>query len=394
MRRSWSIAAAVSATGCLAFTQWDIGAYLPPYLTAFRYGDDPVARVFAFFAPLTPNDSVAPHLAPWIWPLRIGVYLLTVALVYLVARSVTERTGHAGALLLWTSVVMLAFGAGEVAALTIVVAGRLGDPPDVSVAILIDTQSDRVFWSSDALFAGFGMSLWIGLPLAVLHLTHRIWRAKQPDDASAADAESIGDLPGQAHHVATFGIIPVVCLAFLGGATKFVSAEGRRFSLPEALSNLSLYPRLRPKPPPDTVDDWLAPERGDQTMNYSGITESWFVSTTVALIFIALLWLLLWKVVNGLEPETRHRTLHAFLFGWSITVLTGALTGLLHASLSRLTHDAVGFGPQVTLILPSAMRFGVVWGWLVGLAVALSSPRSRHPAAAAEPTDTSVDSAP
>ncbi|MGI5205995.1 hypothetical protein ACQEU6_31030 [Spirillospora sp. CA-108201] len=395
MRRSWSTAAGISATGCLSFTQWDTSAHVPVRLTAFRYGDDPVLRVISFFAPLTPNDSVAPHLAPWSWPLRIGVHLLTVALVYFVARSVTARTGLAGALLRWTSVVMLAFGAGEVAALTIVVLGGVGDAAHIPLAIKIDLRTDHHFWPSDALFAGAGMSLWIGLPLAGLYLAYRLRGTKRPGDSPDVPARAVGDLPGRARHVATVGVIPAVCLAFLGGATRFVSADARhRLSLPGALSDISLYPRLRPEPPPSAGDDWLAPGGGRKPMDYSGITEGWPVSTAVALVFLVLLWLLLWKVVSGLETGARHGTLDAFLFGWSLVVLTGALTGLFHAALSRLNYDAVGFGTQVTLILPFAMRFGVVWGWLVGLAVAFSYRRSRPADAVAAPTGTSAATTP
>lgn len=394
MKRSWSIAAAVSAAGCLSFTQWQTSAHIPPHLTAFRYGDDPVARVFSFFAPLTPTDAVSPYLAPWIWPLRLGVYLLVIALVYLTARSITARAGHIGALLRWTSVVMLAFGAGEVAALAIVITRGRTDPPGFSLAILIDGRSDHHFWASDALFAGFGMSLWVGVPLAGLHLAHRKRQAKRPGGTSDLLARTLGDLPGRARHVATAGIIPALCLAFIGGATKFISFNKNRVSLPEALSNMSLYPRLRPKPPPNAVDDWLAPKDGDRWMVYSGLQEGWPVSTAVALVFLVLLWLLLWKVVSGMEPGARHGTLSAFLFGWSLVVLTGALTGLFHAALSRPADDGVGFGTWVTLILPFAMRFGVVWGWLVGLAVGFSYRRSRIPAAAAAPTDTSTETTP
>ncbi|MEV0660290.1 hypothetical protein ACIBI3_01535 [Actinomadura luteofluorescens] len=395
MKRSWSIAAAICATGCLSFTQWDTSAHIPVRLTAFRYGDDPVLRVFSFFAPLTPNDSVSPHLAPWIWPLRLGVYLLTIGLVYLAALSVTARTGHVGALLRWTSVVMLAFGAGEVTALAIVILGDLDDAERVSLAVEIDVRSGHQFWTSDALFAGVGMSLWVGLPLAGLHLVHRVRQAKRPGDGSGVLATTVGDLPGRARHVATVGIIPAVCLALLGGSTRFVSSDaGHKLSLPEALSDLSLYPRLRPKPPPDALDDWLAPGGGRKLMEYSDITESWPVSTAVALVFLVLLWLLMWKAVSALETGARHGTLHAFLFGWALVVLTGALTGLFHAALTRLTYDGIGLGGQVTLILPLAMRFGVVWGWLVGLAVALSYRRSRPPAAAAAPTGTPAETTP
>ncbi|MES9537035.1 hypothetical protein [Actinomadura sp. NPDC000600] len=394
MGRAWSIAAAVIAAVFLSITQWDTAAHIPPYLTAFRYGDDPIARVFSFFAPLTPHDSVGPHLRPWIWPLRFGVYLLTTALVYLVARSLTARTGIAGAVLRWTSAVMLAFGAGEVAALTIVILDGLGDPPGVSLAIVIDTRWDRHFWPSDALFAGVGMALWTGVPLAGLYLAHRVWRARRPDHVPDVLAGAVSDLPGRARHIATVGIIPAVCLAFLGGATTFISSDDGRVSLPEALSNISLYPRLRPKPPPNAVDDWLAPKDGERFMFYSGLKESWPVSTAVALVFIALLWLLLWWVVSRMEPGARHGTLQAFLFGWSLTVLTGALTGLFHAALSRVTYgSSIGFGTQVTLILPFAMRFGAVWGWLVGLAVAFSYRRSRFLGAAGA-TDTSAEPEP
>ncbi|MEV3923290.1 hypothetical protein [Actinomadura coerulea] len=237
--------------------------------------------------------------------MRLAVYLLTVALVYLAARSVTARTGHVGALLRWMSVVMLAFGAGEVAALTIVVLGVMEDLQGVPPSIAIHTRSDGHFWPSDALFAGAGMSLWIGLPLAGLHLAYRIRRERRPGDTSEARPRTVGDLPGRARHVATVGIIPAVCLAFLGGATRFVSpGTGHRLSLPNALADISLYPRLRPKPPPLTVDDWLAPKDGDRWMIYSGLRESWAVSSAVALFFLALLWLLLWKVVSGLELES------------------------------------------------------------------------------------------
>lgn len=395
MRRSWSFGAAICAAGCLSFTQWDASAHIPVRLVGFRYGDDPVLRVVSFFAPLTPNDAVSPHLAPWIWPLRLAVYLLTTALVYLTARSVTTRTGHIGALLRWMSVVMLAFGAGEVVALTIAVFGSSDDSEDVPLAIRIHVRSSSDFWSSDALFAGFGMALWIGLPLAGLHLAHRVQRARRPGDASEAPAGTVGDLPGRARHVATVGLVPAVCLAFLGGITRFVSTDtGHRFSLPNVLSDVTLYPRLRPKPPPAAADDWLAPGGGRELMDYSDITESWPVSTAVALVFLLLLWSLLWKVVSGMEAGGRRGTLHAFLFGWSLVVLAGALTGLFHAALSRLTYDGIGFGTQVTLILPSAMRFGVVWGWLVGPAVASSYRRSRLPAAAAAPTGTQAETTP
>ncbi|SNR36902.1 hypothetical protein [Actinomadura mexicana] len=394
MRRSWSIAAAVCAAGCLSITQWDTAAHVPPRLTAFRYGDDPVLRVFSFFAPMTQNDAVEPYLAPWIWPLRIGVYLLTAALVYLAARSVTARTSLVGALLRWTSVVMLAFGVGEAAALTIVILAGSDDPPGIPLAIEIEARWDPHFWSSDGMFAGVGMSLWIGLPLVGLYTAHRMRRARRPGDPPGVLARTVGDLPGRARHVATAGIIPALCLAFVGGATTFVSRGDDRISLPEALSNISLYPRLRPEPPPSAVDDWLAPKGGEKPMIYSGISESWPVSTAVALVFLVLLWLLLWKVVSGLEPGSRHGTLYAFLFGWSVIVLTGALTALVHAALSRLNHDGIGFGTQVTLILPFAMRFGVVWGWLVGLAVAFSYRRSRFPEAVVAPTDTPSETTP
>jgi hypothetical protein len=392
MGRAWSVAAVVIAAGLLSITQWDTAAHIPPHLTGFRYGDAPVARVFSFFAPMTPNDAVGLHLGPWIRPLRLGVYLLTTALVHLVARSITARTGLAGAVLRWTSVVMLAFGAGEVAALTIVILDGLGDPPGVSLAIEIDTRWDRHFWPSDALFAGAGMSLWIGVPLMGLHLAHRVWRSKRPEGSPGVSARTVGDVPRRGRHVATVGIVPALCLAFAGGATPFISLDDGRTSLPHALSDISLYPRLRPRPPPNAVDDWLAPKDGEKFMFYSGLRESWPVSTAVALVFLALLWLLLWKVVSGMEPGARRGTLHAFLFGWSLTVLTGALTGLFHAALSRVTYGSgIGFGTQVTLILPFAMRFGAVWGWLVGLAVAFSYRRSRFPAEAANATDTPAD---
>jgi hypothetical protein len=394
VKRSWSIAAAVCAAVCLSITQADTAAHIPPRLTAFRYGDNPVFRVFSFFAPMTPNDAVGPHLAPWIWPLRLGVYLLTAALVYLTARSVTARTSLVNALLRWTSVVMLAFGAGEVAALTIVILSGADHVSGVSPAILIDTRWDRHFWSSDGMFAGVGMSLWIGLPLIGLYTAHRVWRARLPGDTPGALGRAVGDLPGRARHVATVGVIPAVCLALVGGATPFVSPGDGRISLPKALSNISLYPRLRPKPPPNVVDDWLAPKDGEKLMLYSGISESWPVSTAVALVFLVLLWLMLWKVVSALEPGARHGTLYAFLFGWSVIVLTGALTAIFHAALSRLTNDGIGVGAQVTLILPFAMRFGVVWGWLVGLAVAFSCRRSGRPALVAAPTDTPAGTTP
>ncbi|NDU76683.1 hypothetical protein GWI34_29255 [Actinomadura sp. DSM 109109] len=385
MRRSWSIAAAANAAGCLSFAQWLVGAAVTPTMTAFRYGDAPVPRIFSFFAPMTPNDTVGPHLQPWLWPLRVAVYLLAAALVYLATRSVTTGTGLTGAVLRWTSVVMLAFGAGEAAALAIVIAGAAGDPAGIPLEVVIDTRWSRQSWPSDALFTGAGMAAWIGFSLAGLYLAHRRWHPRPP----GAPATIAAAMPGRARHVATVGVIPAVCLAFAGGATPFVSAR-KGISLHGALSNISLYPRLRPEPPPTATDDWLAPAGSPRPMDYSGIRESWPVSTAVALVFLALLWLLLWRVVSGMDRQSRHGTLHAFLFGWSLVVLTGALTGLFHALLTRLTSDFGGFGTHLTTILPAAMRFGVAWGWLVGLAVAFSYRRSRPPAEAGEVTDISA----
>ena len=152
-------------------------------------------------------------------------------------------------------------GAGDVAGLVITFARPVDPLPDIPAGITLESLFNS--WTSDALYLGFSLSLISALVCAFVWSLRRAVRvvrvylsSQETDTRTGAgdDPSHRGhscDIPHRCRDLGVIGLLPMVALAFIGGADAFVDPS-RGTTLAGAVSDLTLYPRLRPKPVPST----------------------------------------------------------------------------------------------------------------------------------------------
>lgn len=375
MNRRWGVAASLLALFVVVLFQLIASTIAIHVSVAFvRAATNPLVRVWSFFMPLTRGDIEMAPLRPWWLGLRLSVVVLIVVFVYVSVGGHPVETGIARSIPLSLGAVMLAAGVGDVAGLAIAVFGGTsvaGEDHSVGAGATIDS------WTSDADFSGFWLAVLIGLMVCLLEILRMMWKVFQDSTRGPSERpELVRDVPGRSSHLALLGVLPVTALAFVGGAGRFLHAgEEGPATASQMLGDAILYPRLRPKPPPAPNAGPLV--RGPREMIYGHMDESWLAATIAAVVLLALLWLLLRFVVGGLRLPDSAGPGFVILAGWAVTVVAGVLTAFVHAAI----HWTQGwrFGDTFVITLPMGMRFGVTWGWLVGLLVMVGHRRTSMP---------------
>lgn len=402
MTRRWSVGLALFLLAFVGACQ--VLALISPFrelLVGARYlPENPLAvvlRAGSFFVPLSTQDAHAEAMRPWAWLPRVVAFGSLAVSVHLVGRALTASAGLTRAAVLGAAATLLAGGLAEVAGLAIatwrsaVLFERDTDLGPLSFTTGLSTVES--FWTSDALFFSFWLSMLVAQALALCYfvsLAAQINQASGSIDSysSAGGLTSIvaaaglrepivRDVPGVATKLAVLGITPVLAVAFLGGADRFTTPQSlSSVSLVDALADYVLYLKLRPIPPMG--------EFGQQVVT----TEQWLISAALAALFIVVLWLLLRFVMAGYGSPERTSGVAVLVTAWGVTILVGAGIAVVDTVATSTAAAIVTpalesfFLRYLQGALVDGMRFGVAWGWLVGLMVLVGYKRIRIPAVA------------
>lgn len=381
MTRAWSVVVAAGSALCLPGTY--LVTFVPMVERVVRATRDPlgypeladqpavvVARACAFFVARSGREPLEAALRGLTWLPVLVMFVLVAVLTYLAARNTVAGAAHAAAL--GAGAVLLAAAAGDAAGLLIAMIRY--DPPQEYVGS--DSETKEVIfrvartWDSEAIFLGLLIAVAVALSLVVQRFAWRMTKiAFQPREVTSR----IRDVPGQANNLALFGLLPIAALAFLGGMDRFVSPENEQaYSLPNTLAEIALYPRVRPTAPPDREVGFEA----------TLALEQWLPHTILGLVFLGVLWLLLRWVASGL-PQPEGSGIPALLVIWGTVVLAGALLAFADSAvMALLAGDSPAkpldrqFTSRLLENLPLGMRFGLAWGWLVGLIMLVAHRRS------------------
>jgi len=323
------------------------------------------------FVPLRHDDALAGAMRSWEWLPQLAFVGFLTVLFYLACRAVTLSMGCGRIALLLTGVVMLAGALADVTGLAIATWNFAKiSPQDAESSPLRSLNYVMSFWPSDALF----LALWIGIQVSLATIVAFVLRwvfLASKDGAASVRAVTgdprIRDVPGRATKLAVLGIMPVLAAAMVGGVDRFnPDAVQRKSPLDYLLIDYIFSLRLRVTPP----------GRGNfDQADVAGGSEKWLVPTAIAVIFVCVLWLVLRFVVVDLGSPPTVAGVTVVVIAWGVTVLVGAIVGLLDSTISAVLAQVLGrdsyFWYEAPVTLVKSMSFGVHWGWLVGLLVLL-----------------------
>ncbi len=232
-------------------------------------------------------------------------------------------------------------------------------------------------WQPDAAFFGLLFALPTVLLLAFWWWIRRISPlALLKPELAAARVPFVADrrLVGRgARQLATWGVLPLALLAFLGGGLANYAGD-RPGTLLEEVVGFTFYLRLRPTAPsdPSPFADTLAP-------------ELWLPPSILAVVFLLCVWALLGWFVAGFAVRGQHVGGPAVVIAvWAAVMVVCVLMAVLDATVSQFWSERT-VGANLIDALSRSTRFGALYGWLAGLAVLVAhrgyAPQGDEPAA-------------
>ncbi|MGH9857620.1 MAG: hypothetical protein ACRD4B_07240, partial [Acidobacteriota bacterium] len=315
-----------------------------------------------------------------------------IALLYLAARTMSAAMGTIRMALITAGAVMLAGGLADIADLIVYTERSMkmdGFALDEAVFQVI-----AFGWSSNALYAGFwyGLCLGVFIPVAywiisrAIELTrqflevlggHKIGKAEL---GHGTQEPLIEELYKKSVQIATFVSLPILVLTLYGGSDRFTSIRlpgnsfSERPSVFDSLGRNVLFPfKLRPIPPviERSPGDLLntPPLLGSVEVRYFMIT-TWIAPAVGSLGMLLSVWFLIRFIVARFSSVKNTSATAILAIGWGITVLAASVAGLFKAiplGFAFPDFSFSDFSQYLEISVIEAMRFGALWGWLVGL---------------------------
>lgn len=189
-------------------------------------------------------------------------------------------------------------------------------------------------------------------------------------DASAGPEAPREHLWGQAAGIATWGALPLLVVALVGGFVWDYDPEADPFGADigsrEAWVRLVWFAHAS-----------LSPPHNPRSLSGEFATTDWLPRTLSSAVLVALVWLATLLIVARRPQVGAPGALSTVLQLWAVVTIIAAVVGLTEGALVPEEEFAASARYWALEVAGQAVRFAACFGWLTGVAVVLAHRLSR-----------------